>query len=66
MVTSFYHYNDVTNRCAAVHFYLSHGLVPVCQIELSEIELSHMGKNNGNQNLVYEKKAVHTVCLLVQ
>ena len=28
-------------------FYLSHGLVQVC-----EIELSHMGKNNGNPDLV--------------
>ena len=28
-------------------FYLSHGLVRVC-----EIELSHMGKNNGDPNLV--------------
>ena len=30
-------------------FYLSHGLIQVC-----EIELSHMGKNNGNPNLVCE------------
>ena len=30
--------------------YLSHGLVRVC-----EIELSHMGKNNGNPDLVCEK-----------
>ena len=32
-------------------FYLSHGLVWVC-----EIELSHIGKNNGNPNLVCEKR----------
>ena len=37
-------------RRAAVHFYLSLGLVRVC-----EIESSHMGKNNGNPNLVCEK-----------
>ena len=30
-------------------FYLSHRLVRVCEIdEIEEIELSHMGKNNGN------------------
>ena len=28
-------------------YYLSHGLVQVC-----EVELSHMGKNNGNPDLV--------------
>ena len=43
MVTSFYHYNDITDRCAAsmwlLVFYLSLGLVQVC-----EIEISHMGK----------------------
>ena len=31
-------------------FHLSHGLVRVC-----EVELSHMGKNNGNPDLVCEK-----------
>ena len=31
-------------------FYLSHGLVWVC-----EIELSYMGKNKGNPDLVTEK-----------
>ena len=36
MVTSFYHFNDLTDRRAAVSFlYLSHGLAWV----------SHMGKN---------------------
>ena len=35
----------------AVRFYLSHGLVWVC-----EIELSHMGKSNGYPDLVCEKK----------
>ena len=37
-------------RVRQVIFYLSHGLVWVC-----EIELSHMGKNNGNPDLVCEK-----------
>ena len=54
MVTSFKHYNDVTDRrVASVRlfvFYLSLGLVWVC-----EIEISHMGKNNGNLDLVCEK-----------
>ena len=53
MVLSFKHYNDVMNRCAAsvrqLVFYLFHWLVWVC-----EIELSHMGKNNGNLDLVCE------------
>ena len=31
-------------------FYLSHGLVPVC-----EIELSHIGTNNGYSDLVCQK-----------
>ena len=31
-------------------FYLFHGLVQVC-----EIELSYMGENNGNPDLVCEK-----------
>ena len=35
-------------------FYLSHGLVQVC-----EIELSQMGKNNGNPDLVCEKYIYH-------
>ena len=39
-------------RRAAVHFYLSHGLVQVCEIELSYMD---MGKNNGNPDLVCEK-----------
>ena len=55
MVTSFQHYNDVTDRCAASMrlsvFYLCLGLVRVC-----EIEISHMGKNNGNPDLVCEKQ----------
>ena len=34
-------------------FYLSHGLVWVC-----DIELSHMGKNNGNPDLVCEKNLI--------
>ena len=46
MMTSFYHYNDLTDRRAAVSFlYLSHGLAWV----------SHMGKNNRNLDLVCEK-----------
>ena len=57
MVTSFYHCNDITERHAArvwptcgCSFYLSLGLVQVC-----EIELSHMGKNKGNPDQVCEK-----------
>ena len=38
-------------------FYLSLGLVRVC-----EIELSHMGKNSGNLDLVCEKKVI--VCFI--
>ena len=53
MVTTFYHYNVVTDQCAAsvrlFVFYLSYGLVRVC-----EIELSHMGNNSGNPDLVWE------------
>ena len=38
MVTSFEHYNDVTDQCAVdvrlfIFFYLSHGLVRVCEID---------------------------------
>ena len=56
MVASFYHCNDITERRAAcmlpaVRFYLSLGLVRV-----SEIELSHMGKNNGNPKRVCQKE----------
>ena len=36
--------------------YLSHRLVWVC-----EIELSHMGKNKGNPDLVCEKLEYHTI-----
>ena len=38
-------------------FYLSHRLVWVC-----EIELSYMGKNNGNCDLVVRNYAAQTVC----
>ena len=41
-------------------FYLSSGLARVC-----EIELSHMGKNNGNPDLVCENKHMHIVKLLM-
>ena len=43
-------------------FYLSHGLVQVC-----EIELSHMGKNNGNQTCCARTPfpAFHNTCLLL-
>ena len=55
MVTSFSHNNDVTDRLAAsvrlFVFYLSLGQLRVC-----EIEISHMGKNNGNPDLVCEKE----------
>ena len=40
-------------------FFLFHGMVWVCEIELSEIELSHMGKkNNQNPDLVCEKTCI--------
>ena len=38
------------NDMQLFRLYLSQGLVWVC-----EIELSHMGKNNGIPNLVFEK-----------
>ena len=41
-------------------FYLSLGLVRVC-----EIEMYHMGENNDNPNLVREKKFSHIFCTLV-
>ena len=49
---------------AAVHFYLSLGLVQVCEIEISQI-----GKNNGNpdlvcENIVYIRPKIR-VCLFV-
>ena len=53
MVTSFKYYNDVRNQRKAsvriIVFYVSLGLVWVC-----EIEISHIGKINGNPNLVCE------------
>ena len=59
-VTSFYHYNDVTDRRAAgvrlFVFYCSVSLVWVY-----EIELSHMGKNSGNPNLVCENNTFQRV-----
>ena len=39
---------DLEGR-AAVRFYLTQGLVRLC-----EIEISHIGKNNKNPNLVWE------------
>ena len=59
MVTSFKHYNDVRDRRVAV-FYLSHGPVWVY-----EIEMCHMGKNNGNPNLVCENVFDRHKCQLV-
>ena len=41
-------------------FYLSHGLVRVC-----EIELSHMGKNQGNPDLVCEYRNSNAVLLII-
>ena len=37
--------------CGCSFFFLSLGLVRVC-----EIEISHMGENNGNPDLLCEKK----------
>ena len=61
MVTPFKHNNDVTERRAAMErptfdFYLSHGLV---RVSVCEIELSHIGKNNGNPDMVCENYYVH-------
>ena len=53
----FYLWIDVRPACGYSFFYLSHGLVRVC-----EIELSHMGKNNGNSYLVCEKIRNHHEC----
>ena len=54
MVLSILHYNVVTGQRAAdvrlFVFYLSLGQVWVC-----EIQISHMGKHNGNYDLVSEK-----------
>ena len=56
MVTSFQHYDDVSNgatygqRAADLRlfvFYLSHGLVRVC-----EMELSHLGKSNQSLRFI--------------
>ena len=64
MVRSFYHYNDVMDLLAGsvrlFVFRLSLGLVWVCEIEISHVsKISHMGKNNGNPDLVCENKS-HT------
>ena len=58
MVTSFYITMTLGLACsqrAVVYFYLFHGLVQVC-----EIELSHVGKINGNPDLVCEKSLSDT------
>ena len=39
--------------CGSLFFYLSYGLVWVC-----EIEIAHMSKNNRNSDLVCEKKII--------
>ena len=61
MAMSFKPYNDVTGRHEAsvqlFILYLSLGLVRLC-----EMEISHMGKNNGNLHLVCEK--IFSQCLL--
>ena len=45
-------------------FNLSHGLVRVC-----EIDSSHMGKNNGNSDLVIEKNVTfvnaYLICIII-
>ena len=41
-------------------FHLSHGLVRVC-----EVELSHISKNNGNPDLVCEKNRIPGLRLLI-
>ena len=61
MVTSFKHYNDVTDqRKASVPlfvFYLSPGVGTGMRDR--NIEISHMDKNNGNPNLVCENTKSH-------
>ena len=47
---------EVRLTCGCSFFNLSIGLVRVC-----DIELSHMGKNNGNPNLVFEKSMSHSL-----
>ena len=65
MVMSFSHFNDVMDRRAAsvrlFICYLSLGLVQVCKIEIS-----HMGKNNRNPDLVCEKRMciVKRLCIV--
>ena len=49
-MTSRYDVRQACGRRAAVRFNLFQGLVRV-----GEIEISQMGKNNGNPNLVSEK-----------
>ena len=53
-VKSFKHYNDDTDQCVAsvqlFLFFVSLGLALVC-----EIEISHMGKNNRNRDLLCKK-----------
>ena len=46
---------QVSDQPRAVLFYLSHGLVGVC-----EIEISHMGKNNENPDLVCQNKMLYS------
>ena len=59
MVMSFLHFNDAMDLHAAgvrlIIFYLSHGLVRGCGIELS-----HIGKDNVNPDLVCKKKIIFT------
>ena len=50
-------HGSTCGQSVTIHFYLSHGLVRVC-----EIELSHMCKNNGNPYLVYENIGICYGC----
>ena len=52
MVTSYRHGSACGRRAAVRFFYLSHGLVPVCEIELA-----------GNPDLVCEKLVIITYFL---
>ena len=58
MVTSFKYLNDVTDQRAA-SMWTTCGclflIFPIVPVQICEIELSHMGKNNRHPNLECEK-----------
>ena len=63
MVTSFLHYNDVTDRHAAsvrTTCGCSFFIFPTGWYRY--VRLSHMGKINGNRDLVCENISIHHEC----